>query len=54
MLMLNEFKLDHNAKEATKNIYCANGEGAVDFSSDQIDKKKNFPWIKQGQVDLKV
>ena len=32
-LMLYEFKLCHNAVEATKNICCMEGEGAVDHST---------------------
>ena len=32
-LMLYKFKLVHNATEATKNICCAKGKGAVDHSS---------------------
>ena len=31
--MLYEFKLDHNAMEATKNISCEKGEGPVDHST---------------------
>ena len=31
-LMLYEFKLDHNAMEATKNICCVKGEGTVDYN----------------------
>ena len=32
-LLLYEFKLGHNTAEATKNIYCMNGEGIVDHST---------------------
>ena len=32
-LMLYMFKLDHNAMEAAKNIFCKKGEGAIDSSS---------------------
>ena len=32
-LMLNEFELDHNTTETTKNIYYVDGEGAVDQST---------------------
>ena len=32
-LMLNEFKLVHNAAEATKNICCVKGEGTVDYNT---------------------
>ena len=28
--LIHEFKLNHNATEAIKNIYCTEGEGAVD------------------------
>ena len=31
-LMIYEFELGHNATEATKNICCAKGDGAVDHS----------------------
>ena len=31
--MLYEFKLGHNASEATKNIYCIQGEGAIDHGT---------------------
>ena len=31
--MLYEFEVDHSATEATKNIYCAKREGAVDIST---------------------
>ena len=35
-LMHFELELGHNAAEATKNICCANGEGAVDQCSNQM------------------
>ena len=31
--MLYEFKLGHNAAEATKNICCVKGEGTVDYNT---------------------
>ena len=31
--MLNEFELDYNAAEATKNICCVKGEDAVDLNT---------------------
>ena len=31
--MLHKFKLGHNATKATKNIYCAKGEGMVDYKT---------------------
>ena len=31
--MLYEFEMDHNAAEATKNICCGKGEGAVDHNA---------------------
>ena len=31
--MVYQFKLDHNATEATKNIFCVKVKGAVDYST---------------------
>ena len=39
-IMLYKFKLEYNAKEATKNITCTKGEGAVDHSTETRRFKK--------------
>ena len=39
-LMLYEIELGHNMTEATKNIYCMKGEGAIDHST-------VIRWVKQ-------
>ena len=38
--MLHKFKLGHNAMEATKNISCAKGEGAVNQSKQMLGLKE--------------
>ena len=39
-LMVYEFEMDHNTAEATKNICCAKGEGAIDHDSVSSGFKK--------------
>ena len=37
-LMLNKFKLTHNAMEAIKNICCAKGDGTIDPSNQMVQE----------------